>query len=94
MKLENIVKTTPASKEIRDDTILQIASLLNNRNVRLWAALALGDIGPRAVIAVPQLNAALKEADAEEKQRIGGPDLSTADAIRDVLSEITGKTHE
>jgi hypothetical protein len=94
MALADIVETSPNSAKIGDDTILEIASLLNNRNVQVSAASALGDLGPRAAIAVPQLETAFRQAEAEEKLMIVGPDFSAADVIRGVLSKITGTPYE
>jgi hypothetical protein len=93
-KLENILRKSSDSQEISENVILDITNLLSNKNVEIWAALALGDIGPRASSAIPQLERALKEAEAEQKLIIVGPDLSAADVLRGVLSKITGIPYE
>ncbi|MGH6751127.1 MAG: HEAT repeat domain-containing protein [Bradyrhizobium sp.] len=88
--------STSDPDRIDDGTIADIAQLLHSNDdaVRYWAALALGQLGPRATVAVPELETALEEAELRDKLSIVGPELSTADGTREALRKITGRAYE
>jgi|HubBroStandDraft_1064217.scaffolds.fasta_scaffold118092_1 hypothetical protein len=71
-------------KKVDDATLREIVSLLNTDDdgVRMWVAAALGNLGPRARIAVPTLLSLLRKVDCLEG------DLTSAGAIRLALSRI------
>jgi len=71
-------------KKVNDATLGEIVSLLNTDDdgVRLWVAAALGNLGPRARIAVPTLLNLLRKVDCLEG------DLTSAGAIRLALTRI------
>ncbi|MGA7674644.1 MAG: HEAT repeat domain-containing protein [Rhizomicrobium sp.] len=73
-----------------------IAALLHDRNdaVRWGGAEALAHIGPPAKSAVPALERALKESDAQLKASSDTmlPTRYSGQAIRDALRKITGKS--
>jgi hypothetical protein len=71
-------------KKVNDATLREIVSLLNTDDdgVRLWVAASLGNLGPRARIAVPTLLNVLREVDCLEG------DLTSAGAIRLALTRI------
>lgn len=89
-ELAKLVSQVRTSDQIDDKVIDDIATLLSDRDdsVRLWVALALGQLGPRANRAVPALERALQEAEAEDQANIKGPSLSSADGIRAALEKI------
>lgn len=95
-ELPSLARQASQSNQITDKIVDNISSLLNAEDdaVRFWAALALGQLGPRATIAVPELERALKEAEARDRLSIVGPTLSSADGIRAALKRITGRTYE
>lgn len=74
--------------ELIDD----LCALLQDRSdaVRLYAAIALGNIGPRASPAIPALRDALKRAKVPAGQL--GPDLGSDAAIPIAIDKIQGKT--
>ncbi len=74
-------------KKVNDATLNEIVSLLNTDDdgVRLWVAASLGNLGPRARIAVPTLLDLLRKVDCLEGE------LTSAGAIRLALTRI-GKT--
>jgi hypothetical protein len=98
--LANTIGTTPDSDQISDDLVHDIVRLLRDRDegVRLWVALALGQLGSRGSVAVPELESALKDAEMRDKQRekqnIVRLSVSSADIIRVALKKITGRTYE
>jgi HEAT repeat protein len=72
-------------KKVNDATLREIVSLLNTDNdvgVLAWVAGALGNLGPRARIAVPMLLDLLRRADCVEG------DLRSAGAVRIALTRI------
>ena len=71
-------------KKVNDATLREIVSLLNTDDdgVRLWVAASLGNLGPRARIAVPTLLNLLRKVDCLEG------DLTSAGAIRLALTRI------
>ena len=71
-------------EKVNDATLREIVSLLNTHDdsVRLWVAASLGNLGPRARIAVPTLLNLLREVDCLEG------DLTSAGAIRLALTRI------
>lgn len=73
--------------QVDNSELASIASLLDTHedSVRLWVAASLGNLGPRASVAVPKLLAVLKVADC-----IFG-DLTSASAIRLALERIGAK---
>ena len=71
-------------KKVDDATLREIVSLLNtdDDSVRFWVAASLGNLGPRARIAVPTLLNLLRKVDCLEG------DLTSAGAIRLALTRI------
>jgi len=71
-------------KKVNDATLKEIVSLLNTDDdgVRLWVAASLGNLGPRARIAVPTLLNLLHKVDCLKG------DLTSAGAIRLALKRI------
>jgi hypothetical protein len=71
-------------KKVNDATLSEIVSLLNTDDdgVRGWVAASLGNLGPRARIAVPTLLNLLRKVDCLEG------DLTSAGAIRLALTRI------
>jgi hypothetical protein len=71
-------------KKVNDTTLREIVSLLNTNDdsVRFWVAGSLGNLGPRARIAVPTLLNLLRKVDCLEG------DLTSAGAIRLALTRI------
>lgn len=82
-------------QEIDDDTINAISRLLGDREdaVRSWAAVTLGNLGPRAQSAVPALMTALrgKECVGYPSQPYIAHSLTSADGIRMALEKIGAK---
>lgn len=75
-------KARPAS--VSDSTVNDLLSLMDDSNdvVRLWVAAALGNLGPRAKVAIPKLLALLPETDCLDG------DLTSAAAIRPALKRM------
>lgn len=73
-------------KKVDDKTLRDLVSLLNipDDSVRLWVAGALGDLGPRAKVAVPALMRVIREAKCPEI----ATGVTTADAARVALKRI------
>jgi hypothetical protein len=66
-------------KQIDDKTITDLVSLLDSAPGRYWVAMSLGNVGPRAKIAIPKLKQLLAE---EECRRVS---KSAADGFRYAL---------
>jgi len=94
--LANSIRMDSRLGEVSEDAIVDVASLLRDPNdgVRTWAAAAVAQFGARALPVVPELEAALRRIEAENKKLLVGPDFSSAVAIRGSLKKITGKTYE
>ena len=75
------------SKKVDDKTIADIVSLLDSPDdlVRLWVAASLGEIGPRARIAIPKLEQLLPAVDCLAVSK------SSNDAIRYALTRMGAK---
>ena len=73
-----------APQKVDDQTLAELVSLLDSRDdpVRYWVAVALGDLGPRAKMAIPKLLKVLVEVDC----LVGA--LTSAAAIRGALKRI------
>ena len=71
-------------QKVNDATLKEIVSLLNTDDdgVRLWVAASLGNLGPRAKVAVPTLLNLLRQVDCLEG------DLTSAGAVRLALTRI------
>lgn len=72
-------------KKIDDETLGKIVSLLDTSNdfVRAWVAVSLGNLGPRAKIAVPALLKVMHETDCLELK-----EMTSAGAARVALKRI------
>ena len=81
--VERVSKNEPLSPNIIDD----ISTLLSDRYSRLWAARALGSLGPQAVQAIPALQVAQKVAvkDGAYNRLLK---VSDADAISGAIAKI------
>lgn len=75
---------------VDEKTLIQIAGLLDEREARVWAVLALKNIGPRASFAIPQLEQLVSEADVEERGSLIAPSLSIGDLACQALQSIDG----
>ena len=73
-----------ASREVDDQLLTEIIGLLNNSedSVRYWVARSLGNFGPRAKPAVPEMLKILKEEDCIKGSK------TSASGIRFALPEI------
>jgi hypothetical protein len=87
-ELAHGVSQLRASEQIDDKFIDDLAGLLGDRVVRFWIAGSLGQLGPRAMRAVPALESALKEEEVAERAMSGVPSVSIGDAIRLALKKI------
>ena len=92
--LSDILRQAPDAGLISDGLVVEISRLLRDETTDFWAALALGQLGPRAAAAVPELEEALKKAEEKEKPQIifFGPLMS--DTLCKVLTKITGRVYE
>jgi hypothetical protein len=72
--------------EIDDRTISDLVSLLDVPEARYWVAVCLGNLGPRAKIAVPRLQELLAEEDCLQVSK------SAAGGIRFALARMGVKT--
>lgn len=81
-----------ARESISDAELHALADLLRNPNdgVRMYAAVALGKIGPRAINYVPDLTAALKRGEFPPSGQIGSQ-LGSVSAIYKAIEKITKK---
>jgi hypothetical protein len=72
-------------KKIDDETLGKIVSLLDTSNdfVRAWVAVSLGNLGPRAKVAVPALLKVLDETECLELK-----EMTSAGAARVALKRI------
>ena len=72
------------SKKVGDETIANIASLLDGDedSVRYWVARCLGNFGPRAKMAAPKLQAVLAEVDCLQGSK------TSASGIRFALAKM------
>lgn len=82
--------------DINTDVIDHIAGLLSDRAdfVRLWAAVALGNIGPPARRAIPALEKALSELPVLYSGAVMQPALDSSGAIVPALRKIRGEPPE
>ena len=71
-------------KKVNDKALADLVSLLDmpDEPTRFWVAASLGNLGPRARIAIPRLRKILKEVDC-----LPGA-VTSADAIRHALTRI------
>ena len=81
--LAHLIRRTKPD-QVDDRTIADIESLLDSSNdyIRFWAAAALGELGPRAKIALPKLLQLLPVVDCLQG------DLTSASAVRRALMRI------
>lgn len=72
-------------KKVDDRTLDEMVSLLDTSNdfVRAWVAVALGNLGPRAKVAVPKLLRVMHETDCLELK-----EMTSAGAARVALKRI------
>ncbi len=73
-------KTDP--KKVDDKTLAAIIDLLDIPDARYWVAVSLGNLGSRAKVAIPKLQALLAEEDRRKVEK------SDADGIRFALSRM------
>lgn len=71
-----------APKRVDDKTLASIIDLLDMPDARYWVAVSLGNLGGRARVAIPKLQALLAE---EERRKVS---KSAADGIRFALSRM------
>lgn len=94
---EQIAATVRANSECgsNEAVVKALISLLSDDvdGVRYEAAIALGDIGPRAKSAVPALYKAMKRSDAilDARSEVMIPTSYSGQAIRYAISKIAGK---
>jgi hypothetical protein len=83
LHLAHLIRRTKPN-QVDDRTVAEIESLLASSDdyIRFWAATSLGELGPRAKIAVPELLKLLPVVDC-----INGP-ITSATAIRLALKRI------
>jgi hypothetical protein len=81
--LAHLIRRTKPD-QVDDRTIADIESLLDSSNdyIRFWAAASLGELGPRAKIALPKLLQLLPVVDCLQG------DLTSASAVRRALMRI------
>jgi hypothetical protein len=91
--LANLARNIPKTAFIDDKAILNITLLLNDKDdsVRYWSALALGNLGPRATLALPELKIAFDEAVKEEKHSFLASGVKLSDGARVAIKEISGE---
>jgi hypothetical protein len=78
-----------APKELVDKLIDLMSD--ENKQVRLWVALALGDLGPQAAPAIPALEKAREEDEALLKEIGGRSGIWVMDAVDVALKKIRGE---
>lgn len=71
-----------APKKVDDKTLASIIDLLDIPDARYWVAVSLGNLGSRAKVAIPKLQALLVEEDRRKVEK------SDADGIRFALSRM------
>jgi beta-phosphoglucomutase-like phosphatase (HAD superfamily) len=69
-------------KKVDDKTLASIIDLLDLPDARYWVAVSLGNLGRRAKVAIPKLQALLAEEDRRKVEK------SAADGIRFALSRM------
>ncbi len=69
-------------KKVDDKTLASIIDLLDMPDARYWVAVSLGNLGSRAKVAIPKLQALLAEEDRRKVEK------SDADAIRFALARM------
>jgi len=90
-KLANLIREVNPNK-IRDAEIDEISDLLGDSfdPVRMWCAFALGNIGPRALRAIPALQNALKSPIPVTPSFFAQPTMDSSMAIQTALRKIRG----
>jgi hypothetical protein len=91
--ISRFVQATEDKTRLRDETIDEIAGLLDDRSASMWVAGTLGQIGPAAGRAVPLLEAALDQELIIEAARPYGTGVWLSDVICTALEKIQEMRH-
>jgi hypothetical protein len=92
-ELERVTRDVNLNVEIDDSDMLVVASFLNDENLESvhFSAMVLGNLGKRAIVAIPLLERNMVRLDAEEDQLLIRPAQPFATQIYVALSKIDGR---